>query len=323
MSRAGGVLALALPVLLFGYLLAPGHPLALLQGVPLNVLGLGLAGGFAIVLYGFGRPRTGRLTLLAIVGLLTLLGLKVGLWWSAPTYGVAASYYSRTRIGGAAERSIEYRGADYTRIESGPGAQPLALHFFNDVERFNFYEDGQPDRRGLPFAVRWEGFLQVPADGAYLFELTSSGSAALSLDGQPVLTVAGGRGQPADRAMLTLGGGRRSVQVDLVHAQGASPSLTLGWDVGDGVVPLAAPFLTVQPVDRTWLGRDAVLSQVARGLDLAFIALLVGFCFWLAVSWRGSRERPLLALLLGVVFVHALVTTQDLYRRTVILEGGQ
>ena len=322
-SRANGLMALALAVLLFGYLLAPGHPLTLLQGVPLNALGLGLVGGLAIVLYGFGRPRAGRWSAVAMVGVLMLVGLKVGLWWSAPTYGLAASYYSRARIGGAPERSIEHRGVDYTRVEAGPGSEPLGLHFFNDLERFNFYEDGQPDRRALPFAVRWEGFLQVPADGAYLFELTSSGSAALSLDGRPVLTVAGGRGQPADRATLALSAGRRSVQVDLVHMAGVSPSLGLGWDLGDGLVPLAAPFLTVEPAERAWLARDAVLSQVAHGLDVAFIVLLVGLCSWVATSRRGSWERPLLALFVGAVFAHALATTQHLYREPVILEGGQ
>ena len=119
--------------------------------------------------------------------LLLLVAAKLLLWYSAPAYGLAASYYPRARISGAPERSTEYRATTFTRIETSPGQPGLALHFFNDVERFNYYEPPDPDRRALPFAVRWDGYLQIPDDGAYPLALTARGTAVLSIDGAPTL----------------------------------------------------------------------------------------------------------------------------------------
>src|SRR5207248_5315898 len=72
------------------YLMLPGHPLGLLRGVPLDALGLGALLGLGIGLFGLGLPRGWRalraITLLA----LALLAIKLALWWSAPSYGLAA-----------------------------------------------------------------------------------------------------------------------------------------------------------------------------------------------------------------------------------------
>jgi 4-amino-4-deoxy-L-arabinose transferase-like glycosyltransferase len=336
-ERAKRSAAWLLPGLLFAYVLVPGHPLALLRGVPLDVLGLALGGGLAIVLYGFGLPRPSRLAGRWALVVILLIGAKLVLWWVAPSYGLAASYYSRPRIGGVAERSIEHRKAAYTRIEEQPGRDGFALFFFNDVERFNFYEESQPDRRALPFAVRWEGFLEIPVDGVYPFELAATGAAVLAIDGQPLLTVAADGAEQADRAELALAQGSHRITVEYIRARPAAPSLSLSWDPGGGPRPLAAPELTVEPAGAAWLRRDALLGWAARAVDALFagggLILVFGSIKARAATLgrgregagdrRGELERPLLALVLAVVLIHALATTGDLYRRAIMLEGGQ
>src|SRR3954452_24343374 len=95
--------AWALIAAVAAYLLLPGHPLGLLHGVPLDALGLGALLGFGIGLFGFGLPRGGRgLRLLALLAL-ALQAIKLVLWWTAPDYGLAASYYARSRPTGQIE----------------------------------------------------------------------------------------------------------------------------------------------------------------------------------------------------------------------------
>jgi len=335
---------LILPALCLTYLLAPGHPLSLLRGVPLDYVGLILFAGLGIALYGLGFPRNGRWTaILAVVGV-SLVFAKLALWSSAPDYGLAASYYSRNRIGGPPERSTVFRAAAFTRLDAQPGQTSFPRYFFNDVERFNFYEAGQPDRQALPFAVRWDGYLHAPASASYPFALSANGTAALWVDEQPLLTVSARAAEQEDRATLALSAGAHPIRIEYVDASGAPPSLSLEWDPGGGPRPIAAPSVTVEPVDEGRLARDGVVGRVAPLLDSVFlIGLLVMLsntvarglvprrllCGGQAPALRATlaptegAERPLLALFLAAVLFHALLTTQDLYRQTVILEGGQ
>jgi hypothetical protein len=331
------------------YLLAPGHPLSLLRGIPLDWLGLAALVGLGCLLFAFGLPRlplsvaTGRGLggggLLALV--IALIGIKLLLWYLAPSYGLAASYYPRARMTGSPERSTEYPAAAYTRVERSPGQPGFALHFFNDVERFNYYEPPDPDRKSLPFAVRWDGYLQVPVDGAYRLALTARGLAILSLDGAPVLTVAGRDADANDRATMDLARGPHALRLEFTRQPGEVPRLRLDGAPASGLEesagedpPLAPPALTVEPESAQTLARDRFVSPAAFGLDVLVLAGLV-VAAGLATYSRVQRarapgadrfvrlERPLLAGLLLVVLGHALLTTADLAGRAVILEGGQ
>jgi hypothetical protein len=336
------------------YLLLPGHPRGLLRGVPLDTLDLGALLVLGIGLFGFGRPLGWRwLRLIALVAL-ALLAIKLLLWWSAPSYGLAASYFARSRPTGPIERSTEARSVPYTRVEASPGRGGPALHFFNDVERFNFYESPDPDRQRLPFAVRWDGYLQVPRDGTYPLALTARGVASLSLDGSPVLTVGARDAEARDAATVSLTAGPHPLRLELLREGAADPSMSVDLDTGAGPRPLAPPLLTVEPTSADVLSRDRVLSTLAVILDVLVLAcitlaiLLAAFgcvraTLTPAISWGGmkqpapplhrngegvggwglSRERPLLALWLLVVLAYALITTASLAGRAVILEGGQ
>ncbi|MFN8632486.1 MAG: glycosyltransferase family 39 protein [Chloroflexota bacterium] len=271
----------------------------------------------------FIASTAARVSLLATI-LPLLLALKVALWAVAPTYGLAATYYPRARIGGTPEQSTEFRSAPYTRIERSPGQPGFALHFFNDVERFNYYEPPDPSRYSLPFAVRYEGYTYLdPATGPSTLELTAQGVAVLALDGVPFLTVGRRDAEQTERAPFQPASPSTPVQLDYLYQGSGTPSLRA--DAG---------VLTVEPVSADALARDRVLGWLATVLDLLVLAGLVG-AGGVAV-WRRLRlvlglparrwqllERPLLASLLLVVLAYALVTSRGLAGRAVILEGGQ
>ncbi|MCC6179207.1 MAG: glycosyltransferase family 39 protein [Chloroflexi bacterium] len=321
-----------LVVLTFAYVLAPGHPLGLLTGLPLGPASLAAVVGLGALLFGLGPPPRGRLATLGVLALFLLVTAKLLLAWSAPAYGLAASYYSRARASGSIERSTEYLNAPFTRVEQYPGADGFALHFFNDVERFNYYEAPDPDRRTLPFAVRWQGYLTVPVDGDYPFRVSGRGTAVLSLDGAPRLTIGSRGGVAHDAATLPLTAGSHRIEVEFQHAGGPDPALGLDADVGDGLRSLGPPWLTRAPTESSVLLRDRLAATVARSLDLLVltaigVAGIAGLVCRLRVGRAHHRgallERPLLAAFLLAVLAHALLTTRDLFGRAAILEGGQ
>jgi hypothetical protein len=255
------------------------------------------------------RPA-GRALLLVI---LAMIALKLVLWYVAPTYGLAATYYARARISGEAERSTEYRGGPYTRLDREPGRPGFAIHFFNDVERFNYYEPPDPNRNSLPFAVRWDGTLHVPGDGEYPLRLAARGTAILAIDGKPILTVGGRASEASDQIALSLTQGEHPVQLDFLRQTGDPPSLSFEH---------AGLTLTVEPESAGRLASDAYLGWFAAVLDGL---MLVGLAATSGAVLLGSarRERALLAIYLLAIVVYALVTTAELAGRAVILEGGQ
>lgn len=330
-TRAASLLLVAGVV---GYLLAPGHPHSLLHGLPLDWLGLSALILVGCLLFAFGLPVMHRTPPPRGEGacspspsrwsrgwgvrsvpcvLLLLLGAKLALWYVAPVYGLAASYYPRARIGGAPERSTEYRGVPFTRIEASPGQPDLALHFFNDVERFNYYEPPDPDRRALPFAVRWDGYLHIPRDGAYPLTLSAQGgSAVLALNGAPALTVGARELPETDAATLQLTAGAHPIRLDLISQGFTNPWLSLG-----------SPPLTVEPVSATALARDRYLAWLAVALDGIVLVGVIGWSLFAVRQRRSQLERPLLAALLLAVLAYALISTADLAGKAIILEGGQ
>ena len=324
------------------YVLLPGHPLGLLRGVPLDWLGVLVLMALGCLLFGFGLPVAGDSRSEAETGLLRKVALGAGvlvaarllLWLAAPEYGLAASYYPRARISGTAERSTQYPQAAYTRLEASPGQPGFQLHFFNDVERFNYYEPPDPERNSLPFAVRYDGFLHAPAGGTFPVELTARGVAILSIDGDPVLTVGARDGEATDRAGLTLTPGPHAIRIEFLHQGGDSPSLQVLADLGQGMRPLAPPQLTVVALPADALARDRLFGGLATGSDLLILTGLFGAGL-IAVVRRmrlaGDEperrqqllEKPLLAGVVLAVTVYALVTTADLTGRATVLEGGQ
>jgi hypothetical protein len=275
-----------------------------------------------------------------------MVGAKVLLWAVAPPYGLKASYYPSARISGGPERSTDTRAWTYSRIERSPGQPGFGLHFFNDVERFNYYEPPEPDRRALPFAVRYEGYVQATDDRTPIIRLTARGVAILSLDGRPFLTVGSRDAEVTEPGLPAIGGRSVPLQLDYLSQGTTLPSLLLaGCTVTEVRNPvqifncnddtrLTSLVLTTEPVSRADLQRDGYVRFIATGLDLVVLAGIV-LAAAVAVTRRvrliraagadrvALVERPLLAALLLAVLAYALVTTADLAGRAVVLEGGQ
>ena len=320
------------------YLIVPGHPLSLLRGLPLDWLGLTALVVLGCLVFAFGLPRTSPLNPLSapekgsrsslslweragvrvvVPLLLVLIGLKLVLWYTAPAYGLTASYYPRARISGDHERSTELRSTPYTRVEIAPGQPGLATYFFNDVERFNYYEPTDPDRRALPFAVRWDGYLHIPDDGSYPLALTARGTAVLLMDGAPILTVSSRNVSGSDAATIPLTSGIHAIRLEFTSPGIESPMVSLETPAS----------LTVEPVSAATLARDRVAFWLAVLLDLLVLGGILGGAVIGMIRVMHQPpvrlERPLLAGLLLVVLAYALLTTTGIAGKAVILEGGQ
>ena len=99
----------------------------------------------------------------------------------------------------------------------------LPLYFFNDNGRFNYYRPDEPDRATLPFAARWQGWLDVPAAGEHSFWLTAIGVARLDVGGDWALQVDSGERRTAER-VFKLPAGHQPIELAYLRRAGASAS---------------------------------------------------------------------------------------------------
>ena len=319
-----------------GYLVLPGHPLSLLPGLPLGPLGLVALVLFGLALFAGGgaRPVGGRRWLLLFGGLCLL---KLGLASLTPVYGLEASYNGEPGDRKVPERSTEFPGLAATRLDQrlSLADDQFPLYFFNDNLRFNYYQPDEPDRASLPFSVRWQGLLDVPAEGNYRFWLTAVGSAELAIGGTELSVEARERAERVSRA-VRLPAGLSPIRAEYERRGGAPAELLVEWDLGGAPTPLAAPYLLARPAPVSGLPAEP-FRLAAGALDLLFLLGLAGYSValvWAALAGEraaaraGARpglarlERPLLALLLGGVLLYAALTSLELRGRVVLLEGG-
>ncbi len=325
----------------------PGHPLALLGGLPLDLPAIWLAllvVGWAVLLP--GAPPRGRLLLggLAAVGLLRVL---VGL--VAPSYGLDGTY----RLDSATQPAGENwpRGAQVAGRLDFRGDE-FPVHFINDVRYLNFYTPNQPKRDLLPFAARWTGLLVMPAAGEQTLSLEANGPATLELGSaatggvQRVSIDQPGRLRDATLT-ATLPSGLIPITVTYQRPDEAMPWLVVrnGPPVTDGE-PLGGVQLVRAGTGDTAVARDGWLRPLALALDGLFVGLLgVGFAAHLLATLRGRRsastepagdgqpeapgawaprglERVLLALYVVVAVGFEIRDHQHLFGRAIILSGG-
>jgi hypothetical protein len=328
----------ALLALAVVYVLAPGHPLALLPGIPLKPLGLSAVVAIGLLWFGFGDRRIhGRKRvatgLSAVLGL--LLFAKLGCWSLAPDYGLPGWYFANGRFQGAPERSSEFPRASYTRRdgELSFGGDEFPVYFLNDFERFNFFGPQADRRRNLPFSARWQGSVFASNEGTYRFWLTASGPAELSLDGRQIAAV-DADGRETRMAEARLAEGPHDIRVTYARRPPRSADLKVDWDGAGERQPLAVPFVSAEARSLPEWRRDQAVLQAAIGNDIVFMVVVGGIGVWLVGSRireiaraRSGRwpliERPLLALFLAAAYLHAAVPELDRVDKMALLGGGQ
>ena len=143
---------------------------------------------------------------------------------------------------------------------------------------------------GNYFACRFDGFIRIPTDGRYTFHLTSNAGAAMSLDGETVVSDPSAHSPRARSASRDLVRGFHPVSIDFYKNTG-SESLVLEWE-GPGldreIVPAEA--FCNMPVAET-LPTGYALGLVSDGVETlgALHAPLSGTYRLVASSTRGFR----------------------------------
>src|SRR5437868_6733159 len=118
-----------------------------------------------------------------------LLVVKIAFALIAPMPGgLRARYYANADWRTPIERCVEFRSNAFTRVDRiidfAPDTRALPLGFFNDIERFNFYQPNQPDRATLPFSVIWDGYWWADDEAEHRFYIDAPGATAqLTIDG--------------------------------------------------------------------------------------------------------------------------------------------
>lgn len=251
-----------------------------------------LVGGFFIAPWSIDSPQAPRLALV----LFAIALLKLALATTSLPHGLVARYYANADFHGPPEASIEYRLPGATRIDTsidfapvgfGWGVKPFPIWFFNDSRRFNFYKPGEPDRKRLPFSVRWDGFVRAPTTEPITWRLVTEQEAILALLGQPLLSTSEGRSE----ATLALQPGWHPVSLSYVWKGQGPRSLRLEWGHQEKFQPVpTSALLPLAPTPRIdWWDLITALPAWA-----VFVLQFLVAAWVLAVGLRGITKEKLL-----------------------------
>lgn len=259
------------------YLIIPGHPDALLSGVPLGqtgtVLVILLIGCWAWTRDSVPSPPPPWL----LGAVIAAIVVKIALGTVAPASGWLGAYYANDRFEPPVRRSLDFIELEATRIDrqlrfAGTG---FPVHFFNDPN-FNF---GVLREVTLPFSVQWRGHLRN--DEPLTLGWDGAGTVAVSVDNaaqQPPVVLPPGEhvidvrySKPADTE------GR--LRVSAQDANGAARD----WRLGE-ITPGPEP---------PWRRSLAMPLVYAASLISIIVVLLTGIGLAPAVVAKIRRSRSL------------------------------
>jgi hypothetical protein len=172
------------------------------------------------------------------------------------------------------------------------------------------YLDGNDFDAQTPVSITLSGGLLAPRSGIYTFTLESAGSAALLIDGQPVLAASGDGLQQASGQIELRSGGVTDLELTYSYAprEGSQPLLELWWQPPGTLFQRRVPSWALFPAGTTseelaepgWL---RAAGAAARGvMTLGLLGLVLRAAAPIAagqVSWR-------MALGLAALFAAAL-----------------
>jgi len=192
--------------------------------------------------------------------------------------GFNARYFATDTTAGPHERSTEFRREAFTRVDRRLdfvlNERDFPLAFFNDHTRFNFMRMGEPNRRFLPFAVAWTGWLHVPDHQPRTYYLHApQASAQLTIDTLPVVAVDRGS-QPVTREMALAAGWHR-LHITFSSPAGSPREFSAGEIAGGDRRPFDGDNVRAERID----GRQMMVWRLFGVLKDSADVIAVG---WLA-----------------------------------------
>ena len=151
----------------------------------------------------------------------------------------------------------------------------------------------------IDFAMVWEGQLEVPATGEYLFSLDIDDAGKILIDGENILEVHGigpMNGSRVQRSRIPLSQGLHPVRVEYLQHKG-NRGISIGWRLFEGkqfqwltaskdTSPKAREPLPISPVD----GRPVIYRNFITGTTPRAIG--VGFPGGLNLAWSADHLGP-------------------------------
>jgi hypothetical protein len=313
------------PLLWLAYIVAPVPGWGLFAGRPLGIAGI--AALSALCWLWWLRRSLPFQTLIAGALLLKLAGGSLAM---APR-GFDATYFAGAEPSGAAERSTEGASPAFTRVDDvlafGPDRdRDLPAHFFNDVNRFNFYMPGQPDRVTLPMSAAWKGYLHIAEPGVERFYVRGAG-ARITMAIDDALLAQTPESSTEWRGDARLPAGWHRVVVTVAIPQGMERRVEAGRVAGGRDRPFDTSFIFRAPVSTGRLAIDRAARVTAFALDSALAAWLL-FAVLFALRDAGGRlrasfaARDALAIVWVMGIVDALIFALPVAGRLVVLSGG-
>ena len=247
--------------------------------------------------------------------------------------GFRARYFTNAAATGAHERSTEFRGEAFTRIDRrldfGADRNQAPLPFFNEGW-FNFYKAGEPQRRYLEFAVRWSGLWWVDRERPRLYLDAPAASGSIAIDGTEALSLKPGDGSPAVVEM-PLSPGWHRLDVSFSSPYGSPRIFSSGLLDGERRLPFDEAMVVTQQVRAWQMTAARALRRIKLGTDVGLLACLA----WLVVGalardftgWRKHAEpRPQLEvvkrLFWAAASVEAVIFAVRWWGRNMVLVGG-
>jgi hypothetical protein len=290
----------------------------------------------------FGPIEAGALLMLAWLWMMrrrppgaVIVGILLATTWVAGAAipgegGFRARYFAGASAAGGHERSTEFPGAPFTRLDRRLDFQPesreFPLPFFNDNSRFNFFRVGEPQRRYLAFAVRWSGLWWVDEEQTQLYLDAPGSEAGIFVDGVEVMTLKTGDGSPMVREHSLTRGWHR-LDIDYSSPYGGPRRFSAGLIDGENRRPFDGSMVMTQQIRGWQMQAAGLLRRFKLAADLAvllclawvFISTVAGLVMRRRARWSWSDAKRAFA---AVAAVEAVAFALPWFSRNMVLVGG-
>jgi hypothetical protein len=309
------------------YFLLPNDAGGLVHGIPLGPIEAA-AVLMLLWLWRAGVRLPGTLVVAILLAITFMAGAAI-----PGRGGFRARYYTNAAATGQHERSTEFRGEAFTRVDRrldfAADRRQVPLPFFNEGW-FNFYKAGEPQRRSLAFAVRWSGLWWVDRERPRVYLDAPSAAGSIAVDGNEAVSLTPDGGSPAVVEIPVTPGWHR-LDVSFSSPYGSPRVFSSGLIDGGRRVPFDDSMVVTQQVRPWQMTAARALRRIKAAADAALLICLgwlVAGSLWRSIAdWRRRREpqqRLELAkrLFWAAAAAEAVVFALRWWGRNMVLPGG-